>query len=58
MIENYKKFLDDVVNIVVKEGASDLHLAEGRNPFIRVSGFLVPLLKIPPLTADDMLKTE
>ncbi len=51
---DYKSFLDELVSIVVKEGASDLHISEGRNPIIRVSGFLVPLLKIPPLTQSDM----
>jgi twitching motility protein PilT len=51
---NYKKFLDDLVSIVVKENASDLHIAEGRSPIIRVSGLLIPLSKIPALTGEDM----
>jgi twitching motility protein PilT len=54
MIKDYKKLLDDLIQTVVKEGGSDLHLTQGRSPIIRVSGFLVPLLKIEPLTRDDM----
>ncbi len=48
------KILNELVDIVVKEGASDLHLSEGRVPTIRVSGFLIPLMKIAPLTRQDM----
>ncbi len=44
-----------LVDQVVKENASDLHLAEGRQPSMRVSGFLVPMLQAPKLTRDDML---
>ncbi len=37
--------LDILVDLVVKEGASDLHLSEDRIPFVRVAGQLVPLTK-------------
>jgi len=46
----YKKVLEDLVETVMAEGASDLHLGEGRYPMIRVSGFLVPLVKKEILT--------
>ncbi len=49
-----ENLLNELVDVVLKEGASDLHLAEGRTPFIRVSGFLIPLAKVKPLTASDM----
>ncbi len=52
---DYKKLLEDLINTVVKEGGSDIHISEGRSPVIRVSGYLVPLLKINPLTHEDML---
>lgn len=42
---DYKNELKELVEIVVKEGASDLHISEGRPPTIRVSGFLIPLVK-------------
>ena len=50
---DYKNYLADLVKTVVNEGASDLHLSEGRNPTIRVSGMLLPLVKHPVLTKDD-----
>ena len=46
--------LDELMEIVVKEGGSDLHLTEGRNPVIRVSNFLIPLSKMAVLTRADM----
>ena len=46
--------LNELVEVVAKEGASDLHLAEGRSPIIRVSNFLIPLAKLPALTRADM----
>lgn len=46
--------LDQLVDIVAKEMASDIHLSEGRQPTIRVSGFLIPLEKFPPVTQQDM----
>jgi twitching motility protein PilT len=51
---DYKKELEELVDMVLKEGASDLHLAEGRHPFIRVSGVLIPLAKKPLLSPVDM----
>lgn len=42
---DYKKELSDLIKTVFQEGASDLHLAEGRKPTIRVSGLLLPLVK-------------
>jgi twitching motility protein PilT len=46
--------LKSLIEIVVKEGASDLHIAEGRAPVIRVSGFLIPLSQVPPPTKQDI----
>lgn len=50
-----KKLFDSLIQTVIKEGASDLHIAEGRQPFIRVGGFLVPLLAIKALTHEQIL---
>ena len=46
--------LKDLITILLKEDASDLHLSEGRQPIIRVAGFLVPLVKIPALSRADV----
>jgi twitching motility protein PilT len=50
---DYKTTLSDLIKTVVSEGASDLHLSEGRHPTIRVSGMLLPLVKHPVLTKED-----
>lgn len=52
---NYKKELDELVNLVVKEAASDLHLSADNHPTIRVNGSLVPLLKRRRLTKEDTI---
>ena len=52
---DYSKEIEDLVNLIIKEGASDLHLSAGRSPIIRSSGQLIPLIKRPALTEKDML---
>lgn len=50
----------ELLDVVVAEGGSDLHLSVGAHPIMRVSGSLVPLLQHPQLTAEDtqeMLKS-
>ncbi len=42
---DYKNELSDLIKTVFQEGASDLHLSEGKKPTIRVSGMLLPLVK-------------
>ena len=46
--------LDNLVELVIKEGASDLHISEGRNPYVRISGQLIPLTKYPKFTKELM----
>lgn len=53
MALDYKKEFEDLVETVIKESASDLHLSEGRYPTIRVSGYLVPLMNRKMLTRED-----
>ena len=50
---DYKKTLADLIHTVITEGASDLHISEGRHPTIRVSGMLLPLVKHPVLSKED-----
>ncbi len=52
---NYAQKLDQLIEIVVAQGGSDLHLSAGIQPVIRVSGALTPLLTEPALTSQDML---
>jgi twitching motility protein PilT len=51
---DYRKEIEDLVNLVLKEDGSDLHLSAGRPPVIRVAGNLIPLLKKPILSNVDM----
>ncbi len=50
----YKQKLADLVALVVAQGASDLHLSEGMQPIMRVSGMLTPVLTEAALTHDDV----
>lgn len=50
---SYKENLKELLDTVIHEGGSDLHLSEGRNPTIRVSGFLIPLVKKDVLKKED-----
>ena len=52
-MNDYKKQLDDLMMLVAKEKASDLHLSVGRHPSLRISGELTALVKQPVLTAKD-----
>ena len=54
-MQNTKKELDNLISIVVKEGASDLHLSANRYPAIRVTGNLIPLVNTAILSEEDTL---
>lgn len=45
--------LAGLLETVIKEGGSDLHLSVGKSPVIRVSGSLVPIVREQPLTAEE-----
>jgi twitching motility protein PilT len=49
----YAPTLKKYLNVLVHEGASDLHLSVGSHPTIRVSGSLLQMLKEPIMTAAD-----
>jgi twitching motility protein PilT len=51
---DYKRELDDLIDIIVSENGSDIHLATGSHPIIRVAGSLIPLVKKPILTPKDV----
>jgi twitching motility protein PilT len=50
---DYAKKLGKLLEITIKEQASDLHFSVGHPPVIRVSGNLIPLLKEPVLAEED-----
>ena len=47
----FKQF-DELLSTVLKENSSDLHIAVGRHPTLRIDGALVPLLKYEVITPD------
>ncbi len=51
---NYQEELKDLLNTVVQDGASDLHLSEGRHPTLRIASQLIPLSKKNPLAHDEI----
>lgn len=55
MAVDYKRELSVLTDIVIEERASDLHFSVGAHPIIRVSSALIPLLKKPILTDEDVL---
>ncbi len=50
---NYKDKLNDLLLQTAKQNASDLHLAVGRRPTIRVDSVLIPLAQEAILTKED-----
>lgn len=53
MNNNNQEQLKELLEIVIKEGASDLHISVDHPPILRISSRLVPLLKKKKLTAKD-----
>jgi len=51
---DYIKELKDLVQIIVSEEGSDIHLNVGAHPVVRVMGSLIPLVKKPVLTNEDV----
>lgn len=51
---DYKKELRDLMDIVISETGSDLHFSVGSHPIIRVTGSLIPLVRLPILTEQDV----
>ncbi|MGC9602470.1 MAG: PilT/PilU family type 4a pilus ATPase [Minisyncoccia bacterium] len=52
---NYKQKLQQLIEALIAQGGSDLHLSSGIQPMMRVSGVLTPMLSEPLLTSADML---
>lgn len=50
---NYKKELEELIDVLVSEDGSDLHLSVGSHPVSRIAGMLVPFTKKPVLAPED-----
>jgi twitching motility protein PilT len=51
----YQERLNKLVEQLIGQGASDLHLGVGNSPVVRVSGVLTPIIAEPQLTLEDMM---
>lgn len=47
------KHLKELLDFVVSQGGSDLHIFPGGSPMVRVSDVLIPISKYPAFTAED-----
>src|SRR5579863_7247779 len=52
-MEDFKAKLIDMLTTTAKQSASDLHIAVGRRPTLRIDGVLVPLQKEPITTPES-----
>ena len=52
---DYKKILDDLIENLVHEDGSDLHIGVGRKPAIRINGQLIFLVNYNVMTEADVL---
>jgi len=52
-MNNYQAQLEELLELTIKEQASDLHLSFNHQPTLRVTGRLVPLLKNKRLSSED-----
>ncbi len=50
----YKKTFEELIDILIREDGSDLHLSTGRFPAIRVNGELIFLMNRQALTQEDL----
>ena len=51
---DYKKSFEELLDILIREDGSDLHLSAGRFPAVRVNGELIFLLNHTALTQEDI----
>lgn len=46
--------IDELLKLLVEEGGSDLHLAAGTTPFVRVDGSMIPLTNFKSLSTSEV----
>lgn len=52
---NYKKILDDLLDNLINQDGSDLHIGVGRKPAIRINGQLVFLVNHDEMSQEDVI---
>ncbi|OGY66209.1 MAG: type IV pili twitching motility protein PilT [Candidatus Harrisonbacteria bacterium RIFCSPLOWO2_01_FULL_40_28] len=53
-MENFQEKMRELMLATAKQGASDLHIAVGRRPTLRIDGRLIPIMKESLLTPEDV----
>ena len=53
VINDYKKQLEEILNLAIEKNATDIHLSPGRPPILRIDGQLTVLDKQPVLASKD-----
>ena len=51
-MENYQREIEELLLLAAEQGASDLHIAPGRRPTLRIDGELVQLAQRPMITPE------
>ena len=51
-MDNYRREIEDLLTLAAEQGASDLHIAPGRHPTLRIDGELVQLTQRPIITPE------
>jgi len=55
MNTDHQALLKELLETTVRQQASDLHISPNRNPTIRVSGRLIPLVKLKMITSEESI---
>jgi twitching motility protein PilT len=50
---DYQREIEEIIEAIIAEEGSDIHLSYGRKPTLRIAGTLTPLLKKTELTRED-----
>jgi len=53
-MEKHKKIFEDLIETLIRQDGSDLHVSAGRFPAIRVNGELIYLLNHPEISQDEV----
>ena len=52
-MENYQREVEELLMVAAEQGASDLHIAPGRHPTLRIDGELIQLSQKPIITPES-----
>ena len=53
LMDNYRKQLEEILNLAIEKNATDVHISPGLHPILRIDGQLTPLTKKTILSSQD-----